>query len=479
MLAGCEVGPDFEKPAAPKTDGYAAEPPAATAATPGIAGGEAQRFQNGGDVAGAWWALFHSEALNALIAEALTNNPDLKAAQAALSSARENVLAQRGAYWPGVSAGFSASRQLQSGALAPVPDSNAFQYSLFTPEVSVSYVPDVFGLNRRTVESLAAQQDAARFQMLATYTTLTTNVAVTAIQQASTDAQIAAARALVDDSAKSLDILAYQRKKGYASDVDVAAQKSILAQAKALLPPLEKQAAQLHDLLATLTGHFPGEASPQTITLTSLVLPQEIPLSLPSDLVAQRPDVQQAEANLHAASAEIGIAVANRLPNIELSANAGSTALAINQVFAAGTGFWTVGAGLTAPIFDGGALLHRERGARAAYDQAAQQYRSTVLAAFQNVADTLAALQQDAEALKAAAAADDAAKRSRDLAGQQVKDGYSSALALFSAEQAYQQAEINLVQMQASRFADTAALYQALGGGWWHKPELTGDDHGA
>jgi len=478
LAAGCAVGPNFKKPAAPTVTDYTATPLAATASTPQVAGGEAQRFARGSDVTGDWWTLFHSEPLDELIVHSLTNNPDLKAAQAALSVAREGVLAQRGAYYPNVSAGFSASRQRQSGQLAPTPNANIFLFNLFTPEVNVSYVPDVFGLNRRTVESLQAQAESVRFQMIATYNTLTANVVVTAIQQGSVQLQIEATRELIDINTHSLEILRYQFAKGYANGLDVAAQESQLAQVAATLPPLLKQAAQLRDLMAVLAGEFPSQPPAENFQLTSLQLPQDLPVSLPSDLVAQRPDVRQAEANLHDASAKIGVAVANRLPNLTLTASTGSSALAIDQLFTTGTGFWSVGADLTAPIFQGGALLHQERAARAAYRQAAEQYRSTVLTAFQDVADTLTALAQDAEALKAASTAEAAAKTALDLAQRQWQDGYAGYLSLLSAEQTYQQARINLVQAQASRYADTAALFHALGGGWWHRQGLAADDHG-
>ncbi|HXS72718.1 MAG TPA: efflux transporter outer membrane subunit [Rhodanobacteraceae bacterium] len=475
-LAGCAVGPNFKKPAAPDVSGYTAQPLQATSATAQVAGGESQRFDVGADLSGDWWTLFHSRRLNALIGEALANNHDLKAAQAALTVAHENTLAQRGAYYPSIDAGLSASRQHDPGAaLAPVPSNNAFLYNLFTPQLSISYAPDVFGLNRRTVESLRAQEQATRFQMLATWTTLTSNVVVTAIQMASTQAQIDATRQLIAADAKMLQLLQYQSDKGYASGLDLAAQQSQLAQANATLPPLIKQAAQLHDQLAVLTGQFPSEMPAERFDLASLKLPQDLPVSLPSKLVAQRPDVRQAQANLHAASAQIGIAVAERLPNITLSANVGSTALAIGQLFKEGTGFWSLAADVAAPIFEGGKLLHQERAAKAAYTQAAEQYRSTVLGAFQNVADTLSALQQDADGLQAAAAAERAAKTTLDLAQQQVRDGYTSDLALLTAEQAYQQARISLVQAQANRYADSAALFQALGGGWWHRGDLDGD----
>ncbi len=474
LAGGCAVGPDFKKPAPPEVSSYTASPlPAALSGTKdaNIPAGQSQHLVEGAQIAADWWALFHSAPLNALVAQALDKNPDLKAAQAALGAAHEDVLAQRGTYYPNVSASFSASRQRQSGQLAPTPASNETLFNLFTPEVNVSYVPDVFGLNRRTVESLQAQEDSVRYQLAATYLTLTSNVVVTAIQQASVQAQIEATRQLIEINSNLLKILRYQFEKGYASGVDVAAQESQLAQVAATLPPLVKQSAQLGDLLAVLAGHFPNEAVAK-FELTSLALPEELPVSLPSALVAQRPDVLQAEANMHSASAKIGIARANRLPNITLTGGAGSTALALDQLFTSGSNFWSVGGAITAPLFEGGTLLHQERSARAAYVQASEQYRSTVLTAFQNVADTLTALAQDAEALQAAATAADAAKVTLDLAQRQWQAGYASYASLLSAEQTYQQSRINLVQSEASRFADTAALYQALGGGWWQRADL-------
>jgi NodT family efflux transporter outer membrane factor (OMF) lipoprotein len=475
LLAGCAVGPDFKRPAAPAVSDYTARPLATTVTTTNVAGGEAQRFVKGSDISGDWWTLFHSKPLNELIELSLTNNPDLKAAQAALSVAKENVLAQLGVYYPSVAGSFSASRQKQSELIAPTPNANIFQYNLFTPQVSVSYSPDVFGLNRRTVESVKAQEQNVRFQIIAAYTTLTANVVVTAIQAGAVQAQIDATRQLIDLNSNMVQILQYQYTKGYAGRLDVVAQESQLAQVIATLPPLLKQSAQLRDLLAVLVGRFPNQAPAEKFELSSLQLPEEIPVSLPSQLVAQRPDVLQAEANLHAATAEIGIAIANRLPNITLTADAGSTALSLDKVFSSGTGFWGLGAAATAPLFQGGRLLHQERAAKAAYVQAAEQYRSTVLTAFQNVADTLTALEQDAEGLKAAATAADDAQITLDLSQRQWHDGYISYLALLSAEQAYQQTRINLVQAQASRYADTAALFQALGGGWWHRADLTKD----
>ncbi len=473
LLAGCAVGPNFERPPAPAVANYTAQPLTTTVTTTNVPGGAAQHFLPGAELAGDWWTLFHSAPLNALIEQALTNNPYLKAAQAALTVARENRLAQRGGYYPSVSAGFAATRQKNAGTLAPIPSNNSQLYNLFTPQVSVSYVPDVFGQNRRTVESIQAQEQAVRYQMIATYTTLAANVVVTAIQEAAVAAQIDATRRMIDLNSNMLEIVRYQLSKGSASRLDLAAQESQLAQVIATLPPLVKQAAQLRDQLAVLAGRFPGAGPADSFALASLRLPTDLPVSLPSALVAQRPDVLQAEANLHAATAQIGIAVANRLPNITLSANAGSTALAFDKLFSSGTGFWGIGAAATAPLFQGGTLLHQERAARAAAVQAAEQYRSTVLTAFQNVADTLAALEQDAVALQAAATAAADARITLELSQRQWRDGYIAYLALLSAEQADAQAQINLVQAQANRFADTAALFQALGGGWWQRTDLT------
>ncbi len=476
-LAGCAAGPDFKPPSPPKVSGYIAPAPTRTAATAGVPGGAAQHFAMGADISGDWWSVFHSAPLDALIDAALEHNHDLKAAQAALQVAREDALAQRGAFFPAVSAGLDASHRHDSQVLAPVPNypvvPEEYRYSLFTPQLTIAYAPGLFGRNRRTKESLEAQTQAARFQLIAAWTTLTSNVVVTAVQEASLSDQLAATRELVALDKKSLDILELRFQKGDATKLDVAAQQAQLAQVESGLPALVKQLEALRHASAVLTGRFPDQAPTATFSLNDLQLPQDLPVSLPSRLVAQRPDVRQARADLQAASAAIGLAAAARLPNIQLTASAGSTALAISKVFTSGTGIWGVAASLTAPIFEGGTLRHQERAAKAAYVEAAQQYRSTVLGAFQNVADTLVALQQDASALQAAAAAEQAAKTTLDLSQLRLRHGYIGVFELLTAEQSYQQARIALVQAEASRFADTAALYEALGGGWWHQKNLS------
>jgi NodT family efflux transporter outer membrane factor (OMF) lipoprotein len=351
---------------------------------------------------------------------------------------------------------------------------------LYTPQVSVSYAPDVFGLNRRTVESLAAQAEQARFALVASHITLSSNVVAAAIQEASLRAQIDATRQLIASSSNLVQVVRNQLAKHAVTRADLAAQESQLAQVTATLSPLLKQLAQQRDLLVALSGGLPSEELAEKFELSNLQLPQRLPVSLPSRLVQQRPDVRQAEENMHSASALIGVAVANRLPNFELTADAGTMALTAAKMFSAGAGFWDLGASVTQPIFQGGTLLHKERAARAAYVQAAEQYRGTVVTAFQNVADTLNALQRDADALKSAAAAADAAKVTLALTRRQLETGAAgeaNQLALLNAEQTYQQSTLNLVQAQANRYVDTAALFQALGGGWWNRSDLAKVDN--
>ena len=472
LTAGCTVGPNFKRPVAPQVPGYTPTPPATTAATQNVSGGEAQQFLQGKDIPGEWWTLFHSRALNDLIERSLKSNPNLKAARAALLVARENMLAQRGAYYPMVTGSFAADHSKTSIVVSPATASGAIYYSLYTPQVAVSFVPDVFGLNRRTVESLQAQERQASFALAATHITLSSNVAAAAIQEASLRSQIDATRQLIEINTHMLELLRKQFEKGYVGRLDVAAQESQLAEVTATLPPLLKQLAQQRDLLMALSGGLPNEELAETFELSSVQLPQELPLSLPSDLVEQRPDVRQAEENLHSACALIGVARASRLPSFQLTADVGSMALIFTHMFSAGTGFWDLGGSASQTIFQGGTLLHHERAARAAYVQASEQYRSTVLTAFENVADTLHALEQDADSLKAAAAARDAAKVTLDLTTKQLQVGYASYLTLLNAEQAYQQALIDLVQAQSNRYADTTALFQALGGGWWNRPDV-------
>jgi NodT family efflux transporter outer membrane factor (OMF) lipoprotein len=464
LLGGCAVGPNFHAPAAPTQTTFDHDGKAAMAAPAGLAGGT-QQWVDGTPHDG-WWHAYGSASLDTLIDEALKANTDLAAARAALKVAHENWQATRGILVPNVDAGLGTSRAKSSQYLSPVLNASQFTYSLQTAQVNVGYTLDVFGLNRRTVEQARAQYDVQMFQTEAARISLINNVAAAAFQEAALRAQLSAQERLIAIQRETFDILRHQQDVGQVAGADVLAQEAALAQSEAALPPLRRAAAQARDLIAYLTGRSAANALPDAIDLNAITLPADLPLSLPSDLVRQRPDIRAAEANLHVASAGVGIAIANRLPQITLSASAGGSAAGWSSLLSASNSFWSLGAGLTQPIFAGGALLHRERGARAAYEQADAQYRSTVLGAFQNVADTLAALRTDAEALTATMHSRDAAAASLIVARRQFEQGQTPFASVLIAETALGQAELALVQAQVARLTDTAALFQALGGGW-------------
>jgi NodT family efflux transporter outer membrane factor (OMF) lipoprotein len=474
LLAGCAVGPDFRRPHAPDVSGYTAQPLAPKTAAAEVKGGEAERFVQGLDIPGQWWTLFHSPALNKLVEEAIRNNPTLPAAEAALRLAWEDVYAEQGAFFPTVAVDFSPSRnKTATGAVSPASSSGKPWYSLYTAQVTVSYMPDVFGGTRREVESLVATAGYQRFQLEAAYLTLTSNVVAAAVQEASLRGQIAATQEIIRIETESLDILRKQLALGQVAEADVAAVEATLAQAQATLPPLQKQLAIERDMLTALLGRYPSREPSETFELASLHLPQELPVSLPSQLVEQRPDVQSAEAQLHAASAEIGVAVAAILPQFTLNPYAGVSSNQFDQLFMTpGTAFWTLVATVTQTVFDAGALLHKKRAADAAFDQAAEMYRSTVIAAFQNVADSLHAVVSDADTLKATYAAERAAFKSLEITRAQLQLGAIGYLGLLQAENTYDTALLALVQAQAARHADAAALFQALGGGWWNRTDV-------
>jgi NodT family efflux transporter outer membrane factor (OMF) lipoprotein len=470
-LAGCAVGPNFKQPAAPTVQGYLPEPlPQQTESAPGR-GGDAQRFVEGMDVPAQWWTVFQSPELDALIEQAFRNNPTLQGAQAALREANENYYAQRGALLPAVSANYSFTRQRNAtGTLAPTLTSGEDIFNLHTAQVSVSYVLDIFGGVRRQTESVQALADQQRYQLEATYLTLAANVVTTAIQEAAARAQLTATTDIVRSENEALQILKRQYELGSIAMTDVMAQEAALAATEGTVPALQKQVEQARHALATLAGKFPSETAAEHFELTNLRLPADLPVTVPARLVRQRPDILAAEAQMHSASAEVGVAIANMLPQITLTGNEGGASTQFGQILASGNTFWAGGATLTQTLFAGGALLHKERAARAALDQAGAQYRAAVLTAFQNVADTLSALQLDARALDASVRAERVAQESLVTVRHNVELGSVGYLALLNAQQTYQQAVLNLAQAQANRYADTAALFQALGGGWWNRP---------
>jgi NodT family efflux transporter outer membrane factor (OMF) lipoprotein len=481
LLSSCAVGPDFVQPSAPDVDRYTREPLASRTSSTDAKFGQSQHFVNGRDIPAEWWQVFHSPRLNALIQQSLVANPNLQSTLAALRVAKEAVYAQQGKYFPLVQANFTASRQQAPQTLSgPLADGNTFLYNLYTPQVLVSYTFDTWGLNRRTVESLQATADSQRFQIEAAYLTLIGNVVVAAVQEASLRAQIDATNRLIDINTKILVILRNQLQTGYENRIDVAAQEAQLAQTAATLPPLRKALAQQRDLLAALAGRFPSQEPTETFRLADLRMPVDLPVSLPAQLIKQRPDVRSAEEQLHSASALIGVAIANMLPNLSISAGSGYTSTTVGSLFTGPALFWNVAGNATQPLFDGFTLLHEERGAQAAYRQAAWSYRSTVVGAFQNVADSLRAIQNDADALKAAREFEKAAKVSLTLSQQQMQTGQANILFLLNAQQTYEQAVLQVVQAQAARVSDTAALFVALGGGWRNRvtppaPEQTLD----
>ena len=469
LLAGCAVGPDFVHPAAPEITRYTREPLAPQTSGADVAAGQRQRFVEGRDIPKEWWAMFKSPALNALIERSIGNNPNLQSTLATLRAAQQAVYAQEGKYFPLAQANFNPLRAQTAASLSPATASGATIYNLYTAQVLVSYTFDVWGLNRRTVESLQALADVQRFEVEAAYLALTSNVAVAAITEASLRGQIEATNQLIAINSKMLGIFQRRLDTGYGNASDVAVQAAALAQAKATLPPLRKALAQQRDLLAALSGAYPSEGPRETFRLANLHLPVDLPVSLPSQLIEQRPDVRAAEEQLHAASALVGVATANILPNFTISANGGYTNTVFAALIAPQSLAWELAGNATQTIFDAGTLLHQLEGARDTYQAAAWTYRGTVVGAVQNVADALRALQNDADALRAARDFERAAKKSLDLAQQQLDKGQGNVLLQLTAEQTYLQAIIQVVQAQAARLSDTAALFQALGGGWWNR----------
>lgn len=467
LVGGCTVGPDFHRPDPPDTTTYTEDALPASTAAADTHGGEAQRFIAARDIPGDWWELYRSTALNTLVREAMNANPTLDAARAALGQAHELQLAGEGALYPTITGGASATREKSSAAVSGGRGTSI--YSVDSASLSVSYVFDIFGGTRRNIESLAAQTDFERFQLEAAYLTLTADVVTAAVQEASLRGQIAATQQIIDIESQELDRLRREFAAGATANTAVLQQAATLAQTRASLPALEKSLAQTRHQLAVFLGRLPNDTANTQFDLADLQLPQELPLTLPSRLVEQRPDIRAAEAQLHSASAQVGVAIANMLPQLSLSASLGSTAS--GALFQPVTGVWSLGGSLAQSLFEGGTLLHRKRAAEAAFDEAAAQYRSTVLVAFQNVADALRALQSDANALNAQVDAERAAADSLAAAQRQFENGATSYLTLLNAEQTYEQAHLALVQAAAARFSDTAALFQSLGGGWWNRTD--------
>lgn len=478
LLNSCVLGPNFTRPLAPPVNSYTSKSLGSNTVASQTKFGKSQTFDATKDIPARWWALFHSKPLNALIIRSLRHSPDVAAARALLHSSLENVYAQRGAFYPFVGLSFIPTLQQTAAVLQSNLASNAYNYSLYTGQLFVSYSPDVFGGIKRQYESLVAQAQFQRFQLEATYLTLTANVVNAAIQEASAREQILVTKKIIASQKRLLVIFKQRLTLGDATQADVATQAAALAASEATLPPLETQLALQRNLLNALSGQFPDAPSTPQFTFKALTLPTTLPVSLPSTLIEHRPDIRAAEEQMHAANARIGVAIANRLPNVTIGAsNAGTSALSMSELFAVNTKFWGLAGIISQPIFDAGTLLHKQRAAYANYAEAAAMYRSTVINAFQNVADTLRAIQFDAIALQAANHAAIAASTSLTISRRQLELGDSSSVAVLLNEQLYHQAQLNLIQAKTNRLSDTVALFQALGGGWWNRTPCVAEGH--
>lgn len=493
LLNGCAMGPDFKKPEAPLATSYAPQPlHQGTALVPGQAG-ELQKYNVTAAIPYDWWTMFHSPQINSLIERAFKTNPTIQSAQAALRGLQQNVIAQEGFFYPTIGANYSPSRNKLGGnsggnSLGLQGNGRSIQtvsnpagpifvgpvyYNYHIAQLTVGYVPDVFGGNRRQVESLQAQLNAQHFQLEATYITLASNVVAAALQEASLRSQIVVMQKIINSYNENLEIMRKQLKLGFIAELDVASQESVKAQAEQALIPMKKQLELTRDLIRALAGNLPNEDVPEKFELGSLHLPEELPLSLPSQLVEQRPDIRAAQEQLHSASAEVGVAIASRLPQFSITGAIGGMASTPYWMFQTGGPFFALLGSISKTLFDGGTLKAKERAARERLVEAGADYRNVVITAFQNVADTLHAIQSDADFLKAAARSEQALKVTADITRKQYKLGYVSYQIVVIAEQSHQQSLINLIQAQTNRFGDAAALYQALGGGWWNRSDAT------
>lgn len=470
FLPSCMVGPDFKRPHPPQVKAYTRLPmPQKTVGTRQKGNAtQVQYWANGKNIPAEWWSLFHSQAINNLVEQGLANNPSLAIAKAALRQAQETVNAQIGAsLYPALSAQLNISRAAFSNSTFGIAGSNTF--NLFNPAFNIAYTLDIFGGARREIEALCAQVHYQTFELEAAYLTLTSNIVTTAVNIAALRYQIKATHELIAAQEKTLRLVQQQFHLGGASGADVLTQQTQLSQTQASLPPLEQNLAKYEHLLAILIGNFPSENPTLVLNLDYLQLPRELPLSLPSTLVQQRPDIRAAEALLHAASAQIGVATANLFPQITLNGSYGWQKNNPANLFSSPNVTWNIATQIIQPIFNGSSLQAKRRAAIAGFEQAYAQYRQTVLQAFQNVADSLRAIENDAKIFRDNFQAETSAKDSLIMSHKQFRLGSISYLSLLNAERQYQQIKISRIQAQAARYNDTVALFQSLGGGWWNK----------
>ncbi|MGO9312858.1 MAG: efflux transporter outer membrane subunit [Syntrophobacteraceae bacterium] len=469
LAAGCAVGPDFVRPKPPAVTQYTHEQaPEQTEA----ADGQAQRFEMGAKIAEDWWRLFNSPELDAVVRKAIDGNRSLQSALAHLRQSRENLRAGYGVFFPQINGSFNAAREKFSPAQFGFPLSSS-TFSLYTLNGTVSYVVDVFGGERRAVENLGAQVDYQMQTTRAAYLTLVGNAVNTCIAEAAYRAQIEATEQIIGFQKQQLQTTENQVKAGTVPYSNALAIRAQLAATEATLPPLKKSLDQAQHLLTALVGQTPEQWAPPPLDLAGITLPVEVPVTLPSELTRRRPDILAAEAQLHSASANIGVATAALFPSLTLSGNYGSNSLDITKLLTPGTGFWSLGSDLAAPIFHGGTLWFQRRAAIQAYQASLSDYQQAVVAGFQQVADALRALEFDARTLEAQSESLVTAERTLKLVEANYRSGLANYLQVLSADSQYQQARLGFVQAQALRLQDTTALFVSLGGGWW-EPEKSG-----
>jgi NodT family efflux transporter outer membrane factor (OMF) lipoprotein len=466
LLAGCTVGPHYHAPAPPTVATYTPDPqPAATVTSPGPAGA-AQHLDQASDIPAQWWTLFRSAELDRLVREALANSPTLAQATARLKQAQEESNARTGATkYPSVNANVSAQREQVDLATFGVPFPSPPPFGLLNGSVAVSYALDLFGANRRLIESLNAQVDYQNWQLQGARLMLAGNAVSAAIRQAQLRSQIDLSRQMLALQQQQLSITEQRVQAGGLASYNINQQRTLVEQTRATIPPLEQQLDVVNHQLAVLIGKSPAEAHIEPITLDQLHLPEDLPVSLPSSLVRQRPDIRAAESLMHQASANVGVATANLYPQITLSASVG----AIGTSFTDGGNIWSFGGALAQPIFNGGALRAEKRKAVAAYEEAGANYQQVVLQSFEQVADSLRAIEHDAQTLQARTEAAMQADATYKIASQRYTAGGISQLSLIDAQRQYLQTTIDRTNSAASRYSDSAALFQALGGGWWNE----------